>query len=1014
MPFRLFVSFLDRLQADKVTPTQRREIIVELVGIWRKKCGNDIFPCFRLLLPDRDITRVFQLKEKRLASELIKILRIDPKSEDGKAMLKWKDGASVGVGNFARRCRENIFKRQGKKEYSNLDLDQINDYLDQLALSSDKKGDAQQKIIEKLLQQMNAHEMYWLIKIIIKSMKIHLSEKTVLSCWHPSAYKLFNITSDLKRVCWQLCDVSVTVSTTEVSPFLCFKPQMAAYGFKDYTDLLERIGVRTFYIEEKIDGERIQLHMKNGEFRFYSRRGHNRTNAYGHSYNSNGSFTPFLKGFVNDNIKSIILDGELVSWNETEGCIEGFGLAKGAMVNLQDLGEIFGVKGVRSFTFSEIHDRDNDDDDEEDEFQPSNYNRPRDEVVDRWKRAVETAMFKANRHGFFLVYDLLYLNGVSLLAYPLRERRRALNAVINPIPRYLEILEQVEGSTIQDIDKRFLEIMEKGGEGLVVKNPEATYGLNVRDNSWIKVKPEYIDTISDSLDLLIIGGYYGNGNRAGKLSSFLCGLRVSNKEEEDEFLDEQSVPKYFSFCKVGTGFTGQEYELIRTLFDGKIFPYDPKNPNLPPCLEMGSQTPDIWIHPKDSIVIEVKGSQVNYTTSYRANMTLRFPRYSLFRHDKNWRNAMTINQVHSIQEDSISNRQKREEELQKAKQKKKTAVVHTKKAKLSVITTKTDPTHFTGPLQSSILQNRSFYILSSQRSPTYMTQEDIGKLVQTNGGKVIKDYQNLQDQLQSDPKSVFIVADLHSVAVTGFISKQPQLSIIRPLYITESLNHKELLPLEPRHLLVSSGQELYYARCHVDRYGDAYYNTTTSISDFQSLLGRLVPSKLELSNNPDEFHNSLKAFQETFQQIFHSDPTPRSLIFANVVMYFDFEETTLAYISQGGMINFDDEDEDYPWMPSKLVCKLDAKTELSKCQNYAQYGGAVITNNMLDPNLTTIICSSKDPYRARALRGEIIEHFGSKQIYFVNTSWITTSWKEQTRLPEEHFPVPNTIDFTSF
>ena len=30
-------------------------------------------------------------------------------------------------------------------------------------------------------------------------------------------------------------------------------------------------------------------------------------------------------------------------------------------------------------------------------------------------------------------------------------------------------------------------------------------------SGWIKIKPEYVDSLSDQLDVLIIGGYYGEG-----------------------------------------------------------------------------------------------------------------------------------------------------------------------------------------------------------------------------------------------------------------------------------------------------------------------------------------------------------------------------------------------------------------------------------------------------------------------------------------------------------------------
>ncbi len=73
--------------------------------------------------------------------------------------------------------------------------------------------------------------------------------------------------------------------------------------------------------------------------------------------------------------------------------------------------------------------------------------------------------------------------------------------------------------------------MAEASEGLVLKNPRSIYRLNSRNDDWMKVKPEYMTGFGESLDCIIIGGYYGSGHRGGRLSSFLCGLRVWFRQE---------------------------------------------------------------------------------------------------------------------------------------------------------------------------------------------------------------------------------------------------------------------------------------------------------------------------------------------------------------------------------------------------------------------------------------------------------------------------------------------------
>ena len=116
---------------------------------------------------------------------------------------------------------------------------------------------------------MNAEEMTWLIRMVLRQMKIGATEKTILDIWHPDAETLFNISSNLRRVCWELFDPEVRLAgeDTGLSLMQCFQPQLAQ--FQDKVGNFEKLVTRfqgntdddTFWIEEKLDGERMQLHM---------------------------------------------------------------------------------------------------------------------------------------------------------------------------------------------------------------------------------------------------------------------------------------------------------------------------------------------------------------------------------------------------------------------------------------------------------------------------------------------------------------------------------------------------------------------------------------------------------------------------------------------------------------------------------------------------------------------------------------------------------------------------------
>ncbi|KAI4254727.1 MAG: hypothetical protein L6R42_007070, partial [Xanthoria sp. 1 TBL-2021] len=138
LPFHdLFIRLFDPLNENKKKPTGpptarkklgphgpssrnphdvRRSLIEQFISKWRLEVGNDLFPAFRLILPEKDRERpMYGLKEKTIAKLLIKVMKINKDSEDGFNLLNWKQpGQSTTsrmAGDFAGRCHEVIAKR---------------------------------------------------------------------------------------------------------------------------------------------------------------------------------------------------------------------------------------------------------------------------------------------------------------------------------------------------------------------------------------------------------------------------------------------------------------------------------------------------------------------------------------------------------------------------------------------------------------------------------------------------------------------------------------------------------------------------------------------------------------------------------------------------------------------------------------------------------------------------------------------------------------------------------------
>lgn len=63
-----------------------------------------------------------------------------------------------------------------------------------------KKKDLVRKNILKLLTNMSAIELKWLIRMIVKELKVGLSQTSVFNVYHPDAEEFYNVNNNLEKV----------------------------------------------------------------------------------------------------------------------------------------------------------------------------------------------------------------------------------------------------------------------------------------------------------------------------------------------------------------------------------------------------------------------------------------------------------------------------------------------------------------------------------------------------------------------------------------------------------------------------------------------------------------------------------------------------------------------------------------------------------------------------------------------------------------------------------------------
>src|SRR5690606_15658253 len=156
-------------------------------------------------------------------------------------------GQSVAArmaGDFPGRCYDVISKRPMRTDVGDLTIADVNELLDKLAASSSEAENL--AVFQMFYLRMNPPEMLWVIRIILKQMRIGASENTIFHNWHPDAEALFSVSSSLRQVCWSLRDPATRLHKEDTGLKLGqpFQPQLAQFQMTTTFDkMVTHLGV---------------------------------------------------------------------------------------------------------------------------------------------------------------------------------------------------------------------------------------------------------------------------------------------------------------------------------------------------------------------------------------------------------------------------------------------------------------------------------------------------------------------------------------------------------------------------------------------------------------------------------------------------------------------------------------------------------------------------------------------------------------------------------------------------
>jgi DNA ligase 1 len=409
---------------------------------------------------------------------------------------------------------------------------------------------AKTELLRARLATLTALEGQYVVKILTGDLRIGLREGLV----EEAIARAFEAPLDaVKEANMLLGDIGATATLAskkelqraELSIFRPIKCMLATpeptadavwERFVEAKDSANSAGAKV-YVEDKFDGIRAQLHRSRQRAEIFSRDLRRITDQFRE-----------LAKQARDFEQELIVDGEIIAFEE------------GRRLNFFDLQKRLGRKS-----------------DGPDLFEAATADVP----------------------VAFIIFDLLWLDGRSLLKTPLRERRELLDAL--RLPPQFQTADVMPAHSAEEIEQIFQQARRRLNEGLMIKDPRSFYLPGSRGMFWFKLKKELA-----TLDVVVVAAELGHGKRNQVLSDYTFAVR------------DEATGELLPIGKAYSGLTDAEIAELTEHFRQNTI------------MDHGR-----YREVKPDIVLEVAFNSIQPSTRHPSGLALRFPRIKAIRRDKN-------------------------------------------------------------------------------------------------------------------------------------------------------------------------------------------------------------------------------------------------------------------------------------------------------------------------------------------------------------------------------------------
>ncbi len=519
------------------------------------------------------------LAEKMIIEALSLHSGIDKKKIKEILIKKGDIGATAELILAKKKKQKSLFDFEDKQNESetSLEISELYLALQKIALSEGTGSqDIKLGILRGVMRKCSPLENKYLLRIITSTLRVGVSTLTIIDGLAIGFTGIkenrniiemaYNLHPDLGDITKILAEKGIN-EVKKIGITYGIPIRMMLASRVPYSEIIEKLG-SPLTAEYKLDGERLQIHKQGQDVKLFSRRLLEISEQY-----------PDVCKTITENIQvnDVIIEGEVVAMD--------------------------------SFYEKMLP------------FQVLSKRRRKYDVEDMMKE-VPVCLF---------LFDLLKYQDESYIDKSFLERRKKLEEIVSERDELRLVTSQLINNT-DELLEFFNAARKEGNEGIMAKSikEDSIYQAGNRGFLWIKLKGLEGGKLKDSVDVVLVGAFYGKGRRTGVYGTYIGAVY------------DPINGNFIAFTRFFSGLTD---ELSETLTKEMEKYKTDRKPNNVICEDI----PDIWLEPE--VVVEIFGDEITVSEKFPAlGYSMRFPVFQKVRPEKGPVDVTTVKEIRSLYE----------------------------------------------------------------------------------------------------------------------------------------------------------------------------------------------------------------------------------------------------------------------------------------------------------------------------------------------------------------------------